>query len=168
VCLDHDAEPFARNLHASLPSAGWYDEDNVLDLLSFVSDGLTAEAPATVPHILVMYAVDAAVGRLSAPAERGSGHTHLRRILHSGPDRDVHVLGWWRGVGRLRDDLGGTGARFDPIGAWVALDVHGGDLSPMFPQPGGPAWYPRPWRGLFFDRAVHRVPEVIIPYGGPG
>jgi hypothetical protein len=68
-------------------------------------------------------------------------------------------------VARLRDDLGGVGARLDAIGAWVALDVHGPELVPLSPQPGGPLWYPRPWRGLFFDRAVHRTAEVIIPYG---
>ena len=50
------------------------------------------------------------------------------------------------------------------IGAWVALDVQGPELSPLSPQPGGPAWYPRPRRALFFDRSVHRHPEVIIPY----
>ena len=50
------------------------------------------------------------------------------------------------------------------IGAWVALDVHGGELAPLAAQPGGPAWYPRPWRGLYFDRSVHRTPEVVIPY----
>jgi hypothetical protein len=75
------------------------------------------------------------------------------------------VLGWWRGVARLRDDLGGIGARFDAIGAWVALDLHGTELAPLSPQPGGPTWYPRHWRGLFFDRAVHRTADVIIPYG---
>jgi hypothetical protein len=78
------------------------------------------------------------------------------------------VLGWWRSVARLRDDLGGTvAARYDSIGAWVALDVHGSELNPLYPGVGGPSWYPRPWRALFFDRAVHRTAEVIIPYGLP-
>jgi hypothetical protein len=67
-------------------------------------------------------------------------------------------------VARLRDDLGGVAARFDTIGAWVALDVQGAELSPLSPRPGGPLWYPRVRRALFFDRSVHRTPEVIIPY----
>jgi hypothetical protein len=46
----------------------------------------------------------------------------------------------------------------------VALDVQGADLAPLYPQPGGPAWYPRHRRALFFDRSVHRTAEVIIPY----
>jgi hypothetical protein len=99
------------------------------------------------------------------PAGGGrSGHENLRTVLARGPERRIHVLGWWRAVSRLRDDLGGVGARFDAIGSRVALDLHGGELAPLSPQPGGPTWYPRPHRALFFDRAVHRIPEVIIPY----
>jgi hypothetical protein len=87
-----------------------------------------------------------------------------RSLLTDGPEQRIHVLGWWRSVPRLRDDLGGPGARLDTIGAWVALDVQGPELSPLSPQPGGPVWYPRARRALFFDRSVHRHPEVIIPY----
>jgi hypothetical protein len=108
------------------------------------------------PGFLLAYAVDA------APAAFRTG---LRELLHHGPSRGVHVLGWWRSITRLRDDLGGAAARTDPIGGWVALDVHGAELAPFCPIPGGPSWYPRPHRALFFDRAVHRVPEIVIPYG---
>jgi hypothetical protein len=145
VCLDPGTLPEARRLTAALPLAACYDEATAPALLA---------GPLTGPHILVGYALDA----LAEP---------LRRILHSGPEQGTHVLGWWRGVGRLRDTLGGVGARFDAIGAWVALDVHGTELSPLCPVPGGPVWYPRPRRALFFDRTVHRVPEVVIPYGVP-
>jgi hypothetical protein len=47
----------------------------------------------------------------------------------------------------------------------VALDVHGSELAPYYPGHGAPAWYPRPWRALHFDRAEHRGAEAIIPYG---
>ena len=93
-----------------------------------------------------------------------SAADQLRTILRQGPERRIHVLGWWRGAALLREALGGPASRTDPIGAWVALDVHGSELSPLSPLPGGPAWYPRAHRALFFDRAVHRAPEVIIPY----
>jgi hypothetical protein len=67
----------------------------------------------------------------------------------------------------MRADLGGPAARTDQIGAWVALDVQGAELTTaLYPAAGsGPDWYPRPWRGLFFDRSVHRTGQVIIPYG---
>jgi hypothetical protein len=140
VCLDPDATRAAARLMAELPSADWYDD---LPELPFLD----------IPHYVLGYALDA-----------GTGHATLRRLLADGPERRTHVLGWWRSVARLRDSLGGPGARLDPIGAWVALDVQGADLAPLYPQPGGPAWYPRHRRALFFDRSVHRTAEVIIPY----
>jgi hypothetical protein len=118
------------------------------------------------PHYLLLFAVDAASGALATRIGRRTGLEELRRILHDGPERRTHVLAWWRGVARMRADLGGPAARTDQIGAWVALDAHGGELgSSLYPGTGGPDWYPRPWRGLFFDRAVHRTGQVIIPYG---
>jgi DNA segregation ATPase FtsK/SpoIIIE, S-DNA-T family len=143
ACLDPDAVPAAGELLAALPGAHYAE-----DLAAVLTE------PDDRPHFLIVYAVDAATGKEA-----------LRRTLHSGPERRTHVLGWWRGVGRLRDDLGGVGARFDAIGAWVALDVHGAELTALSPQPGGPAWYPRPWRALYFDRSVHRTAQTIIPYG---
>jgi DNA segregation ATPase FtsK/SpoIIIE, S-DNA-T family len=140
VCLDPDATRAAARLIAELPSADWYDDLPVL-------------APLEIPHYVLGYALDA-----------GAGQAVLRHLLADGPEQRMHVLGWWRSVARLRDSLGGPGARLDPIGAWVALDVQGADLAPLYPQPGGPAWYPRTRRALFFDRSVHRTPEVIIPY----
>jgi hypothetical protein len=140
VCLDPDAGRAAARLVAELPSADWYDD--------------LADVPLPDrPHYVLGYALDA----VTSPEA-------LRRLLDAGPERRTHVLGWWRSVARLRDSLGGPGARLDAIGAWVALDVQGADLAPLHPQPGGPVWYPRPRRGLFFDRSVHRTPEVIIPY----
>jgi hypothetical protein len=115
----------------------------------------TAAAPAERPHFLFLYAVDA------APVDSEL----VRRILRQGPERRIHLLGWWRGAALLRDTLGGQASRTDAIGAWVALDVHGSELAPFFPGAGAPVWYPRPWRALHFDRSVHRGAEVIIPYG---
>ncbi|MGW4681628.1 FtsK/SpoIIIE domain-containing protein [Micromonospora taraxaci] len=164
ACLDPDADPMARALYDDLADdAAWYDEETVGELMAETADALAGPAS---PHYLLLFAVDAASGALAARAGRRTGLEQLRRILHDGPERRTHVLAWWRGVARMRVDLGGTGSRTDQIGAWVALDTHGGDLgSSLYPGTGGPDWYPRPWRGLFFDRAVHRTGQVIIPYG---
>jgi hypothetical protein len=147
VCLEPGAERSAARLMAELPEGDWYDAADVDELFEVTPDGI--------PHYVLGYGLDA----LGAPYR-----DRLRDLLTDGPEGRTHVLGWWRSVARLRDDLGGPGARLDAIGAWVALDVHGADLSPLSPQPGGPVWYPRPRRALFFDRSVHRTPEVIIPY----
>jgi len=156
ACLDADADAAARAVYADLAPLNplWYDQDDVDELLAETAADLDG------PHFLVLYAVDAAAGRLAT-----QGHRNLRRVLHSGPERRTHVLGWWRTVTRLRDDLGGTGVPLDDIGAWVALDVQGADLKPLSPEPTGVRWYPRPRRALYFDRSRHRAPEVMIPYG---
>ena len=154
------ADPAAR-LAAALPAARLVD-----DLPALVEElSAELERPSLFPHYIIGYALDGAAVRMSVKEPgRPSGHERLRMILARGPEQGVHLLGWWRTVARLRDDLGGIGARFDAIGAWVALDVHGNELAPLSPTPGGPAWYPRNRRGLFFDRSVHRNPEVLIPY----
>jgi hypothetical protein len=147
VCLEPSAQQPAARLAAELPDADYYGADDVDDLFDLTGDDI--------PHYVLGYALDAA-----GPRHRD----RLRTLLADGPERRTHVLGWWRSVARLRDDLGGPKASLDPIGAWVALDVSGVELSPLCPQPGGPVWHPRVRRALFFDRSVHRCPEVIIPY----
>ena len=155
ACLDADAGAAVEALRADLPpETGWYDASDVEWLLEDAA-AASADTVADRPHFLFLYAVDAAPG---------DGEL-LRRILRQGPERRIHVLGWWRGAAMLRETLGGQASRTDPIGAWVALDVHGTELAPYFPGPGAPIWYPRPWRALHFDRSVHRAAEVIIPYG---
>jgi hypothetical protein len=49
----------------------------------------------------------------------------------------------------------------DDVGAGVALDVQGTELQALLP---GMllTWSPRPGRGLWFDRAQHSDPQVII------
>jgi hypothetical protein len=152
----------ASALRAALPPAtGWY---GAADLTELLRDALAQlERPNPAPHFLLLYAVDAAAGELAVRGPAGTGHELLRRLLHLGPERNTHVLGWWRAVQRLRDDLGGITARFDAVGAWVALDIHGSELTPLAPA-GAPPWYPRPWRALFYDRSRHRSGEVLIPY----
>ncbi|MEH0937712.1 FtsK/SpoIIIE domain-containing protein [Micromonospora psammae] len=167
ACLDPDADPAARALYEDLADdAAWYDEETVPELMAETAEALDRPGTPATPHYLLLFAVDAAAGALAGRAGGRSGLEQLRRILHDGPERRTHVLAWWRGVARMRVDLGGPASRTDQIGAWVALDVQGGELgSSLYPGTGGPDWYPRPWRGLFFDRAVHRTGQVIIPYG---
>jgi S-DNA-T family DNA segregation ATPase FtsK/SpoIIIE len=156
ACLDGDARSAAEALRAELPECGFYEADNVDWLLEDAAAEAESSWPADRPHFLLLYAADA------LPTSRLAD---LRTVLRQGPERRIHVLGWWRGAALLRDALGGQASRTDSIGAWVALDVHGSELAPYYPGTGAPAWYPRPWRALHFDRSVHRGAEVIIPYG---
>jgi hypothetical protein len=107
------------------------------------------------PVALVLYAADAAETVLGR-----DGIEALRKVLRFGPETGVHVLGWWRSVQRLKSLLM-MSASIDDLGAWVALDVQGSELQSLVP---GLVlnWAPRPGRGLFFDRAQHAAPEVVI------
>jgi hypothetical protein len=107
------------------------------------------------PVVVVLYAADAADSVLDR-----AGTEALRTLIHFGPEVDVHVLGWWRSVPRLKALLV-MGATIDDLGAWVALDVQGSELSALLPGM-LTSWSPRPGRGLWFDRAQHSSPEVII------
>lgn len=155
-CLEPDAAAGALALAAALEREGaevrWHDG------LAEACKDWEEHADGAL-RLMLLYAVDAGSPRLDA-AETAS----FRSMLLSGPERHLHTLGWWRSVPRLREDLGGFAARFDAVDAWLALDVQGPELTPLSPASGGPAWYPRARRGLYFDRARHRAPHVVIPY----
>lgn len=159
ACFDSDATVHAKVLFEELPGASLHDASSFVDLLGQLS-------ASTRPTYLFCYAVDAVSSVLAARRGPGepTGHELLRAVLNRGPQRRTHTLAWWRSVAGLRDDLGGAAAPLDAIGAWVALDVPGPELAPLSAQPGEPVWYHRPQRGLYFDRATHRVPEILIPY----
>ncbi|WP_219413084.1 FtsK/SpoIIIE domain-containing protein [Pseudonocardia nigra] len=142
-------------------AAGHSAETVALDGLRARLGALAADVTARLagdarrPTLVVLYAADAA----DAVLER-EGTEALRKLLRFGPETGVHVLGWWRSVPRLKALLT-MGAAVDDLGAWVALDVQGSELGAL--APGMMLnWSPRPGRGLFFDRAQHAMPEVVI------
>lgn len=124
------------------------------------------EHPDPVPtRFLFLYGIDAALPMLEHKEPgRSSGLDQLRILLKQGPARNLHVLGWWRGVAKLKDTLGFGGT--DDIGAWAALNVQGSELA-AFSAGAMVQWSPRPGRALFFDRTTHSSPEVVIPFTQP-
>ncbi|WFE41380.1 FtsK/SpoIIIE domain-containing protein [Micromonospora sp. WMMD998] len=112
---------------------------------------------------LVGFGMDAAAGTLAAtdPGTFRSGHDDLRAVLRHGPGRGVHVLGWWRGLRRLADDLGGSGHRDDVTGL-VALNVPAADLG-LHLGVHDLAYTPRDGRALLVDRHDHRT-ALIVPF----
>ncbi|GAA4675168.1 FtsK/SpoIIIE domain-containing protein [Pseudonocardia yuanmonensis] len=97
------------------------------------------------------------------PLLERSGTEALRTVLRFGPEVGLHVVGWWRSATRLRQLLT-LSAGVDDVGAWIGLDVQGSELGALAPGL-GTTWAPRPGRGLFFDRATHARPEVVIVPG---
>ncbi|MFD1149690.1 FtsK/SpoIIIE domain-containing protein [Saccharothrix hoggarensis] len=171
ACLAEDASPHAEKLAKQLRNAGHEVAEVGLDgiraLVERVSGEITdhmtgaATAPPR-PHYVVVYAVDAAHTLLEAKNDkRVSGVDNLRTVLKHGPENRTHVLGWWRGVQRLKNSL--SPGVYDDIGAWIAFDVQGKELLSFGPEQ-VMAWSPRPRRGLFFDRFEHSRPQVVIPF----
>ncbi|GAA1302899.1 FtsK/SpoIIIE domain-containing protein [Pseudonocardia xinjiangensis] len=159
--LAETTEPAAR-LSELFRASGHVTETVALDGVRARVDALAAEvterlggAASRRPVLLVLYAADAADTKL----ER-EGTESMRKLLRFGPETGVHVLGWWRSVQRLRALLM-MSASIDDLGAWVALDVQGSELQALAPGM-AISWSPRPGRGLFFDRAQHAAPEVVI------
>ncbi|HEX6342729.1 FtsK/SpoIIIE domain-containing protein [Umezawaea sp.] len=171
-CLVDEAETAAQKLAKQLSTEGHAVDvvriDGVRELLDLTAQRLTetitgSAATAPEPHYLVLYGVDAAHSRLEQkdPTTRASGVDSLRTVLKHGPENRTHVLGWWRGVQRLKSSL--PPGVYDDIGAWVAFDVQGKELISFGPEQ-VMAWSPRPRRGLYFDRFEHSRPQVVIPF----
>jgi len=161
-------DDLAQRLRAEGHEVTIVPRDDLAGLLAGLAAQL-AEARSVAPgepervHYIFGYAVDAAQAiletrDLTAPK---TGLDTLRDVLRHGPEHNVHVLGWWRGVARLKATL--PIGSVDDVGSWVAFDVQGQELSSLAP---GQliAWSPRAARGLFFDRFTHSRPQVIIPF----
>ena len=166
---DSDVRALAKEVRRSgheTDLVGFNGIEAALSSLADVVDERLASSESTpsVLHCLVLYATDAAhtVLERKDPTTFTSGLDHLRKILKQGPEQRIHTLGWWRSVMRVKNTLG-PGAPVDDIGAWVAFDVHGQELS-SFAAGQVVNWSPRPRRGLFFDRSKHSRPEVILPF----
>jgi DNA segregation ATPase FtsK/SpoIIIE, S-DNA-T family len=162
-----DAVPAAAAVAERFTAAGHAPETVRLDGYRARIEALAAEVTGRLagadrrPVLLVVFAADAADALLEH-----AGTEALRRVLRSGPETGVHVLGWWRSAQRLRGVLSG-GAGLDDVGCWVALDVQGSELSALNPGMIVP-WAPRAGRGLLYDRAQHSRPEVVIVPAGEG
>jgi hypothetical protein len=146
------------NLVRNLSDAG-----HVVD---FRTDSSIAELVSVAverPRFILFFAVDAAHQWLEVkePPLMRAKLEDFRALLKNGPANHVHTIGWWRGVGRLKDTLGFAGG--DDIGAWVALDVQGAELGTLA---AGQVidWSPRPRRAIFFDKTTHSSPDVLIPF----
>lgn len=116
---------------------------------------------------LVVFGMDAAAGALAAsdPDTFRSGHDDLRAVLRQGPAHGVHLLGWWRGLRRLAEDLGGSQNR-DDLACLVALNVPAADLG-LHLGAHDLGYAPRDGRALLVDRHEHRT-ALVVPFVGDG
>ncbi|GIJ25258.1 cell division protein FtsK [Micromonospora qiuiae] len=131
------------------------------------SAGTAGDGDSSGRTYLVVFGMDAAAGLLAEtdPTTFRSGHDDLRTLLRQGPGHGVHLLGWWRGLRRLADDLGGTQNR-DDVACLIALNVPGADLG-LHLGVHDLAYTPRADRALLVDRHDQRV-KLIVPFARDG
>ncbi|HEY1176783.1 MAG TPA: cell division protein FtsK, partial [Phytomonospora sp.] len=121
---------------------------------------LLADATPERPRYLVLFGADSA-----APLLGPTGLTALRTLFKQGPVKGVHVLGWWRGLRRFTDDLGGTHNRED-VACLVVLNVPGSEIG-GFLGDHTIEWHARTNRALAVDRHEGTV-RLCVPFVAPG
>ncbi|MCM3926480.1 cell division protein FtsK, partial [Frankia sp. AiPs1] len=114
-------------------------------------------------RLVVVFAMDAGRAALEVrdPASRRTGLDDLRTVTRRGPATRVHLVGWWRGVSRMAEDLGPVNR--DDIAAWAAAGVPGSDLFALAghrPVAGGTM----PNRAVLFDRHIQSEPRTVVPF----
>jgi len=123
--------------------------------------GTTGPAPPL--RLVVVFALDAGRAALEArdPTSRRTGLDDLRTLTRRGPAQGVHLIGWWRGVSRMSEDLGPVNR--DDIAAWAAAGVPGSELFALAghrPVAGGTT----PNRAVLFDRHAQSEPRTVVPF----
>ncbi|MEV6692943.1 FtsK/SpoIIIE domain-containing protein [Micromonospora sp. NPDC051196] len=165
------ADQAADDTAATLTAAGHpvvrLDAAALRQQLATLAVGSTESADPPGRSYLVVFGMDAAAGLLAEtdPASFRTGHDDLRTLLRQGPGHGVHLLGWWRGLRRLADDLGGTQNR-DDVACLVALNVPGADLG-LHLGVHDLAYTPRADRALLVDRHDQRI-RLIVPFARDG
>ncbi|SCF42003.1 FtsK/SpoIIIE domain-containing protein [Micromonospora mirobrigensis] len=165
--LVSEAQAVAAVLTAVLTAAGHpVDRLDAVGLRDRLTTLATPTAQTDTRTYLVVFGMEAAAGTLERPDPETfrSGREELRTVLRDGPGRGVHLLGWWRGLRPLVDDLGGAHQR-DDVACLVALNVPGADLG-LHLGAHDLAWRPRPNRALLVDRHDQRL-QLIVPFVRP-
>ncbi|MFG1950846.1 FtsK/SpoIIIE domain-containing protein [Micromonospora sp. NPDC048830] len=155
----------AESTGAALAAAGHpVERVDAAALRERIAD-LAAAGPPGKRAYLLLFGADAASAVLARPdpATFRSGHDDLRALLRDGPGRGVHLLGWWRGLPRLAEDLGGAHHR-DDVACLVALNVPGAELG-LHLGAHDLAYQPRADRALLVDRHDQRT-RLIVPFAG--
>ncbi len=162
------ADPVIEHLTDTVTAAGHpcvgVDAAGLRAELATLADPDTA--PATGHTYLLVFAADVATTALAHKDSSGrTGLTDLRTVLHVGPGRGVHLIGWWRLTRRFAEAVGGSTGRED-IACLVALNVATNELASLVGDH-TLAWHHRTNRALLLDRHDQRA-QLVVPYVRPG
>ncbi|WP_025273003.1 FtsK/SpoIIIE domain-containing protein [Haloglycomyces albus] len=87
----------------------------------------------------------------------------LRDLMRRGPERGIHLLGWWRVFRRYLDDVGGASGREDCAVNLVG-NIPGSEIAGHFGQQ-FQHWAPREGRALLIDRhSDDHAGRLIVPF----
>ncbi|MCA2215509.1 FtsK/SpoIIIE domain-containing protein [Jidongwangia harbinensis] len=161
--LTADTRAIADELHHELARAGHSTRLVTVERVTATIAELAAADSA--PAYLVLFGADAAGPSLAAGGSGAfrTGRDALKALVQQGPSHGVHLIGWWRLLGRLTQDVGPT-ARED-IGCMVALNVPEEDLQ-RYSGDFHLRYTPRRNRALVLDRHT-RTTAPVVPFGSP-
>ncbi|MDQ1293213.1 MAG: segregation ATPase FtsK/SpoIIIE, family [Actinomycetota bacterium] len=112
---------------------------------------------------VVVWGADTMGNSLKTDRDKDSNKTgldDLRTLLQSGPAHGIHLIGWWRVLRRLLDDLGPTGR--EDIAGLIGLNVSAKDFGNFIGKI-NLDWSARPNRALFIDRHEDTT-TLVVPY----
>ncbi|MGH3749119.1 MAG: FtsK/SpoIIIE domain-containing protein, partial [Micromonosporaceae bacterium] len=158
------AESAADAVRSSGHAAEEVEAPGLLSLLEKLSEDGSAASDGPAHTYLTVFGMDAAAGVLSQRLGNSpgvTGRTRFRDILKQGPARGVHLLGWWRGIQRFSEDIGGSSMRED-LACLVALNVSAQSLGSHIGKL-NLQWEPRANRALLIDLHNDRV-QPIVPF----
>ncbi|MFD0558563.1 FtsK/SpoIIIE domain-containing protein [Stackebrandtia endophytica] len=150
------ATPVVDEVVAELTAAG-HDPRTVTagELGELVSDLVEAPQPDR-PMYLAVFGGDAA-----GPVWGPTGQRTFQQLLRHGPAKGVHLLGWWRGMRRFIEDVGGSTNREDVAGLML-LNVTGIEVA-TFVGDGSLTYQPRDNRALVLDRHNNSL-RLCVPF----
>ncbi|CAM3208759.1 FtsK/SpoIIIE domain-containing protein [Stackebrandtia soli] len=131
---------------------------NLTDLPQLLAE-LTERTDSERPVYLVIAGCEALAGQLSPIDQR-----RFRQVLKQGPPRGIHLIGWWRSLRGLLDDLGGSSNRED-VACLVMMNVPGSEFGPFIGDPAHD-YAPRDNRVLAIDRHTTAT-TLCVPFARP-
>ncbi|MGH8794840.1 MAG: FtsK/SpoIIIE domain-containing protein [Stackebrandtia sp.] len=129
------------------------------ELIGVVDELLEHDDPSR-PVYLALFG-----GDVAGQMQDASAALKFQRLLKQGPGKGVHVLGWWRGLRRFIEAVGGSANKED-VACLVVLNVPGSEIGPFIGDFTSD-YEPRPNRALAIDRHENTT-RLCVPFVRPG
>lgn len=156
ACLDEKSPGDALRLRRELgrTDVDIYDSGDLASLVKLTARAMNG------PHFLAVYGLD--VLSDSMPDQVAD----FRQILRHGPERGVHLIGWWRLASRFRELVDEYHGRrhHEVVSAMVLTGSPAQDIRFSDTRLISVPWEPRPHRALLIDLDHIPLYQTVIPY----